>query len=379
MGFLGIGGAIGRGAGGVGEQLGAASEGLRKSKLDELMDAIRIQQVKLQIQKQQQEMAEFGKPQPYGTAQGPTGETLGLTYNRSTGKFETQPLIPGYDKNAVKKQADELIGTLPDDIRGVAQHLYDAHTASGNPMEGLKAVSAIADRYVTAQMKPPKTISETEQAVNDWISAHNLQNTAATRTMARIALKESERVPKTPNEQEAAIKDYIEANSLPNTAASRTKARVDLKLIEKGPSMQEYQRADLSENLNENLDQLSEIVDRRPDLFGPIAGRWTTLKEFTGSDDPDIGALGAIKDMLGRAQISAHGMRSGAQVVEAANSILNSFKNGPAAVKGAIARARNSVATFQADVQRKVGGQLPNYTPPAPEQKKKVLREGVDF
>lgn len=118
------------------------------------------------------------------------------------------------------------------------------------------------------------------------------------------------------------------------------------------PSPDEQRRADLSENLNENLATLEEIVSRRPELFGPVAGRWTGLKGSLGSDDPDIGALETIKHQIGMAQISAHGMRSAQGIGSAADSIMNSFKNGPEAMKASINAARNSVKTFTGDAAR---------------------------
>ena len=118
------------------------------------------------------------------------------------------------------------------------------------------------------------------------------------------------------------------------------------------PTADEQRRADLAENLNENLDKLTEIATRRPDLFGPIHGRMTSLKGFIGSDDPDVATLETIKHQIGMAQISAHGMRSAQGVESAAESIINSFKNGPDAVKASAEAARNSVKTFTGDVSR---------------------------
>jgi hypothetical protein len=117
------------------------------------------------------------------------------------------------------------------------------------------------------------------------------------------------------------------------------------------PTADEQRRADLAGNLEENLQTLEEIVNRRGDeLFGPIAGRMTGLKASFGSNDPDIGTLETIKHQLGMAQISAHGMRSAQGIEGAATSILNNFKNGPDAVRASIKAARNSVQTFKADV-----------------------------
>jgi hypothetical protein len=131
------------------------------------------------------------------------------------------------------------------------------------------------------------------------------------------------------------------------------------------PNADEQKRADLVENLNENLDQLEDIVKRRPDLFGPMAGRMTGLKGAIGTDDPDIAALKGIEDRLGMVQQSSHGMRSAQHVEQSAQSVLNGFKNSPDAMLRAIGDARKSGATFTADVERKGGPSAESWTPPA--------------
>lgn len=116
------------------------------------------------------------------------------------------------------------------------------------------------------------------------------------------------------------------------------------------PNAEEEKRADLAENVNENLNTLEEIVTRRPDLFGPMAGRVTGLKQAFGTSDPDIATLKTVEDNLGMALQSAHGMRSAQHVAVSAQSVLNGLKNTPEALKGAIKAARQSVGTFQHDV-----------------------------
>lgn len=118
------------------------------------------------------------------------------------------------------------------------------------------------------------------------------------------------------------------------------------------PSADEQKRADMVENLNENLDQLEDIVNRRPELFGPVAGRMTKAKEWLGTDDKDVAALKGIEDRLGMVQQSAHSMRSAQHVAASADSILNGFKNGADALKRAISDARKSGQTFTKDAQR---------------------------
>jgi hypothetical protein len=121
------------------------------------------------------------------------------------------------------------------------------------------------------------------------------------------------------------------------------------------PTADEQRRADLAKNLNENFDQLEDIVSRRPELFGPLAGRWTELKGKFGSDDPDVAALQTLEHQIGMAQISAHGMRSAHGIEGASQSILNGFHSGPNAIRAAIKTARSSVGTFQSDVDQAKG------------------------
>lgn len=121
------------------------------------------------------------------------------------------------------------------------------------------------------------------------------------------------------------------------------------------PTADEIRRADISNNLTENLDALDDIATRRPELFGKLSGRWTQLKGWAGTDDADVAKLRTIHEQLGIAQISAHGMRSGAQIESAAESIMNGYKNGANAIHASTQAARRSVQTFKDDVERKEG------------------------
>jgi hypothetical protein len=138
-----------------------------------------------------------------------------------------------------------------------------------------------------------------------------------------------------PVKMRGAVLDYIRKNKM---QPPRT------------PSAEEHRRADLAVNVNENLEQIEDIVKRRPELFGPGAGWITGARHFFGTNDPDIAALYDIKDNLGRAAQGAHGMRSARGVADAANAVLNNLKNGPKAVAAAAAASRRSVATFLKDV-----------------------------
>lgn len=116
------------------------------------------------------------------------------------------------------------------------------------------------------------------------------------------------------------------------------------------PTADEQRRADLATNMNENLDALAEIAQRRPDLFGPVAGRWAGFKQWVGTSDPDIARLHAIHEYLGMASVGAHAMRNAQHVAAAADAVVNGFHNSPQAVLSAIGQAKQSLSTFQQDV-----------------------------
>jgi len=116
-------------------------------------------------------------------------------------------------------------------------------------------------------------------------------------------------------------------------------------------SSDEQKRADLAQNLNENIDALEEILGRRPELFGPVAGRWTQFRNLTGTDDQDVAQLMAIEHQLGMVAQGAHGMRSAQGVEAAARSLTNGFRNSPAATRAGLEAARKSVQTFFSNSQ----------------------------
>ncbi len=109
----------------------------------------------------------------------------------------------------------------------------------------------------------------------------------------------------------------------------------------------EQRRHDLAGNLNENLNQLEDIARRRPELFGPGAGRLTQLKDWAGSSDPDIAALKTLRELVGQSMLGAHSMRSAQHIQAAADAIMNGYKiPADALIKGSIPAARASLQTF---------------------------------
>jgi hypothetical protein len=143
-------------------------------------------------------------------------------------------------------------------------------------------------------------------------------------------------------------------------AESRAQRAQEFGAKQNKPTADEQKKADLVDNLNENLGVVEEIVRRRPDLFGPMAGRMTELKNKFGTSDPDIAALEAAQHQLGMVQQGVHGMRSAQGMQGAVDAIMNGFHNSPEAMQQAIQTVRNSAKTFSTAVGEKgqpgVGG-----------------------
>lgn len=111
-------------------------------------------------------------------------------------------------------------------------------------------------------------------------------------------------------------------------------------------------RGDLAANAIHNLNNVEEIINRRgDDLFGPIMGRITNIKDMVGSDDPDIAAIGTEIHNYALASNGAHGVRSQQAVEKTENEILNHFKRGQNGAMGGIKAAKDSLFDFVKDQQ----------------------------
>jgi len=112
-------------------------------------------------------------------------------------------------------------------------------------------------------------------------------------------------------------------------------------------------RASLAHVADDNLSQIEDIVNRRPDLFGAGGGRISNIDQMIGSDDPDLQALGNAAHNFAMANAGIHGSRSFENVQAAERELLNGLKSGPNGVRGAINSNRQNLRTI---IQRVEGG-----------------------
>lgn len=113
-----------------------------------------------------------------------------------------------------------------------------------------------------------------------------------------------------------------------------------------GASADEKKKAELAENMVYNINSVASVLQRRPDLVGAVAGRFTNIQQMAGSNDPDIVQLGTDIHNIGMANGGIHGMRSPQQADDYANQVLNHFKNGPKGIYGGLKSSADSVQTF---------------------------------
>ena len=117
------------------------------------------------------------------------------------------------------------------------------------------------------------------------------------------------------------------------------------------PSADRLKRGDLANNAIDNLNDVAGIVNRRPDLFGPLGGRFTNTADMIGSDDPDISAVGTAIHNYALASNGAHGVRSQQAIEKTEKEIINNFHRGPAGIMGGINQAKKSLTDFVNDQQ----------------------------
>jgi hypothetical protein len=112
------------------------------------------------------------------------------------------------------------------------------------------------------------------------------------------------------------------------------------------PTSMRLKQSDLAHNVVSNAADINAVIDQRPDLFGKLQGRGTTVQQMIGSDDPDIARLGVMFHNIALASNGAHGLRSQEAVTQTENDLLNHFRNGPAATKAALSAMTGSMQTF---------------------------------
>lgn len=112
-------------------------------------------------------------------------------------------------------------------------------------------------------------------------------------------------------------------------------------------------KADLSENVQHNVDEATKLIKNNTGLFGKVQGRFTNVAQMAGSDDPAIAQLGVVIHNIAVASAGIHGQRGQSAVEAYEKDLLNKFHNSPEATLAAMDEIRNSVGDFMKDANKK--------------------------
>ena len=129
----------------------------------------------------------------------------------------------------------------------------------------------------------------------------------------------------------------------------------------------------LANNGLHNIGELNKLVDAHSDLFGAMAGRYTSIEQAMGSDDPAISAIAKRVHNLAKSSLGAHGIRSQQAIRDEENTTFAQFHMGPKAVKAALAADGDSLQNLADQTKGATGG----GTTPAPAAVHPAIAAGV--
>lgn len=109
------------------------------------------------------------------------------------------------------------------------------------------------------------------------------------------------------------------------------------------PTVADRNRQSLAKIALDSLSDMEDVVKRRPDKIGMLAGRATNVEQMLGSNDPDVVAIGNAVHNFAMANAGIHGSRSHENVVDAENMLLNHMRNGPQGLMGGINVNKNNL------------------------------------
>ena len=121
------------------------------------------------------------------------------------------------------------------------------------------------------------------------------------------------------------------------------------------PTGQERNKADLATSAHEQLQDIKKIVAKRPDIFGPLAGRTTDFTVWLGSQDPDAQAFRAARTIAGDHLAGVFGGRSEA-ALQALDDAIGHFKDNPEAIQSGLDQLDKANKTFQSKGTVKTAG-----------------------
>ena len=142
------------------------------------------------------------------------------------------------------------------------------------------------------------------------------------------------------------------------------------------PTGQERNKADMANSAAKQIDDMKSIVSRRPDIFGPAAGRTTDFKVWLGSQDPDAQRFRAARTIAGDHLAGTFGGRSEAALT-ALDNALGQFKDNPKAALAGLDQLAGANTSFQKAGTVHTAGAQPKAEPPQSSGKSVSLKDAM--
>jgi hypothetical protein len=101
----------------------------------------------------------------------------------------------------------------------------------------------------------------------------------------------------------------------------------------------------MARSADQQIDDMASIVARRPDIFGPAAGRKTDFSVWVGSQDPDAQRFRAARTIAGDHLAGTFGGRSEA-ALDALDSAIGHFKDNPKAIQAGLNQLKEANHLF---------------------------------
>ena len=261
-----------------------------------------------------------------------------------------------------KQHATEAHQHAQEDIAREKEHGLE--TAKQNTLEGLLRTHGYG---ADGEPLEYKDLSQEQQALHDLRTSQKelsdansalkkaqKDNSPIAAQMAQARIATARQNAATATGRLGLSKDQFEAEylgthggaSLPGAPADEAGNPIGTKVagINK-PTGTQRTRADLAQSAHERIQEMKSIIAKRPDIFGPLAGRKTDFNTWVGSQDPDASTFRAAQTAAAHHLIGTFGGRSeqGADKMAAA---LGRFKDNPAAAMAGLDELDRSTQGF---------------------------------
>lgn len=112
------------------------------------------------------------------------------------------------------------------------------------------------------------------------------------------------------------------------------------------PTGQERNKSDMANSAAQQIGDMKSIIQKHPEVFGPLNGRTTDFTVWLGSQNPDAQRFRAARTIAGDHLAGTFGGRSEA-ALQALDNALGQFKDNPEAALAGLDQLGKATSTFQ--------------------------------